>query len=425
MAPGSPADEAEPQTAPWPWRPLAPRPEVAPTPGLYVHVPFCSAICPYCDFAVVRERPGESERFVEAVLAEAASWPIAPEAPPFDTVYFGGGTPSALGFEQLERLVVGLGRRLPIAPGGEWSLEANPEDVRGSETLAAWRDLGFAVLSLGVQSLDDATLRDLGRRHDRVAALAAARLAAATGFDRVSADLIYATGGRPLDSWREELREAAALGLDHLSCYELTYHRGTAFERERRLGRRRMLDEDARAEWFEATHETLASQGFEAYEVSNFATAPRHQARHNSKYWSHQPYLGLGPSAHSFDGAVRWSNVRSPRRWLERLQSRSVTGGRAAGGEDLPPAVAELERLDLEQLLLEAVSLGLRTRAGLDLVSLRERFAVDLLAASGETVRRHREAGLLELVGEPGRPWLRASLRGWLVSESLTLDLVP
>ncbi|HVS15778.1 MAG TPA: radical SAM family heme chaperone HemW [Thermoanaerobaculia bacterium] len=371
--------------------------------GLYVHVPFCSAICPYCDFAVSRARSDDVERFVEALLREVGSW-RAPGVT-FDTLYLGGGTPSLLAPEALERLLMSLGRRFELAPDALLVLEANPEDVAPAAA-AAWRALGVRTLSLGVQSFDDADLRMLGRRHRRAQALRAVETAVAAGFDVVSVDLIYALPDRSLAAWRRTLEMVVSLGVRHLSCYELTVHQGTPYWRWQQRGGLRLPGEPERAEWFLATHRALAELGWEGYEVSNFAAGPRHRSRHNQKYWRHAPYLGLGPSAHSFDGARRWWNRRGFADWA----------GALASGE---PAVAGEEHLDRGALALEMLLLGLRTSDGVDLERYRSVAGEDLLLARGDEVERLADAGLIGV----GHGWLRPTLEGMAVAESLALRL--
>jgi putative oxygen-independent coproporphyrinogen III oxidase len=360
-------------------------------PGLYLHVPFCSAVCPYCDFAVRTGGRERRARFVARLLAEIELWAGAP--PPlsaFDTVYFGGGTPSCLLPEELARILDAARARLGVVPGARVFLEANPEDVT-PESLAAWRALGVATLSLGVQSFAAEDLAFLGRRHDAGEARRSVELALAAGFETVSIDLIYGLpDGLPAGSpagWRRTLDAAVRLAPQHLSCYQLTVHDGTPFGARRDRGALRELPGEAQAGLFVLTHAFLADAGYPAYEVSNFARAHEHRSRHNRKYWEHAPYLGLGPSAHSFDGRRRWWNERT----LDAWERRVAAGERPeAGGETL----------EREELALEALLLGLRRAEGVDLAALRERYAVDLLAANAGLLERLAADGLLARRGE-------------------------
>ena len=370
------------------------------SPGLYVHVPFCSAICPYCDFAVLPGNSARAKRYAARLLEELAG--ISDDFGAFDTLYFGGGTPSFLLPELLGRLVEELGKKDRLTPDCRIYLEANPEDV-DAHSVAAWRDMGVHTLSLGVQALDDDSLSWLGRRHTADEARRAVELARDVGFDCLSFDLIYGFEAQSLADWRETLLRAVALEPDHLSCYELTVHEGTLFGRRRREGHLREVSSDTQGDLFRLTHRLLADEGLEGYEVSNFARSTQYQSRQNEKYWSHAPYLGLGPSAHSFAGNRRWWNVRTFFAWEKRLQ----------GGES---PVADRESLDSEAMLLESLMLRFRTRRGLDLIETRACYGVNLEKNNSELVDQLVADGLVTF--EP--PWLRPTLDGLAVADSLS-----
>ncbi len=377
--------------------------------GLYVHIPFCSAICPYCDFAVARGGGAGRERFVEALDGEiegrgsradedgSSAGGQVFEAAGFDTVYLGGGTPSALSVEQLGAIRRRLVGTFAIDPGAEWTIEVNPEDA-SAEALAGWRELGFDRISLGLQALDDRALRFLGRRHDAAASRASVERARAAGFRSVSVDLIYSLPGFDGGWWIETLEEAAALGPDHVSCYELTIHDGTPFGRRRDAGRLLEAGEDERAANFVATHRRLAEFGYEGYEVSNFARREADRSRHNRKYWRHQPYLGLGPSSHSFAGRRRWWNVAPWKDW-----SAAVARGDST--------LAGREELTDDQLLLEAVMMGLRQRSGIDCAALERRFGIDPAAGNGRQIEAWEKAGWLRVRGRRLEPTLEGMAR--------------
>ena len=301
-------------------------------PGLYLHVPFCSAICPYCDFSVLKAGVPARKRFVEHLVAEvplaAREWV---EARPFDTVYFGGGTPSQLPPEDLARVLAACRAHLSIAPDAWVFLEVNPEDVT-PDACAAWRGLGVRTLSLGVQAFSDDALRFLGRRHSAEQARAAVETAQAAGFDTVSVDLIFGLPGQSPEAWRRELATAAALEPGHVSCYQLTIHARTRFGVAAKRGQLSEMPEGEQAALFEITHRVLADAGYSAYEVSNFARGRDHESRHNRKYWDHTPYLGLGPSAHSFAASDAGAPAGPP--LVERAAHPALGeprgGGRAA-----------------------------------------------------------------------------------------------
>lgn len=383
-------------------------------PGLYLHIPFCSRICPYCDFSVLTGGPEARERFVGRLIEEIRLWGEDEQAlAPFagiDTVYFGGGTPSALAPEQLERILAAAREHLAVRPGAAVSFEANPEDVT-PEAARAWRGLGVRFLSLGVQSLDAEALRFLGRRHSPEEARRAMEIARAAGFETVSIDLIYGLPGQALEGWRRVLEQAVALQPDHLSCYQLTIHEGTPFGFRLERGKLEELPEERQADLFLFTHRSLADAGLPGYEVSNFACSPEHRSRHNRKYWHHVPYLGLGPSAHSFSGAARWWNERKVKPWEARVEA----GERPIAGR---------EELSREDLAVETLLLGLRTREGVDLELFEQRFGVDLLAENAGLVERLEGEGLLRVAsgGLAGGAALVPTLEGWAVADSLARD---
>lgn len=378
-----------------------PTPEPA---GVYVHVPFCSAICPYCDFAVTVGDAAARRRLVEAVSTEAAAAGPA-FGRPVDTVYFGGGTPSLLESDELERILAALGAHLELEPRRRIFLEANPEDVdRGR--LEAWRRLGVTTLSLGVQALDEAALSFLGRRHSVGEALQAIESARAAGLATVSIDLIYARPSQTVDAWRAELDRAVASGVDHLSCYQLTLEPGTPFGRRAARGELAPPPPDVEADLLLATHEHLAALGFDGYEVSNFASAAEHRSRHNQKYWRRTPYLGLGPSAHSFAGERRWWNVRDSRCYVARVEA----------GES--PVEAE-EALTPAQQALESLLLGLRCREGVDLGELAQRTGIEVRRLNDRRLASWEESGWVELAADRLLP----TTAGMALAERLAVEL--
>lgn len=370
--------------------------------GVYVHVPFCSAVCPYCDFAVVRRRGHDPAAFVARLEREIrqlrSGWSV-------DTVYFGGGTPSALAPGQLAQVLATLWQMVDVAGGVRIHLEANPEDIEIG-ALQAWREMGVAFLSLGIQSFDDRRLKLLGRRHRREQAERAVNLALEAEFDTVSVDVIYALPGDGPEGGLADFERAAALGAHHISGYELNVKEGTPFARWRDRGGLVELDDEAQAHLLVATHERLAELGFEGYEVSNFARGRRHRSAHNQKYWRHQPYLGIGPSAHSFDGRERWWNHRSLADW-----------GAAIDRDESP--VADRETIGPHERLLEALMLGLRTRDGLDLGKLGQQVGRSLEESMASAVERLRLAEHVTVT--KGR--LQPTLSGMALADRLAVEL--
>lgn len=367
--------------------------------GLYIHVPFCTSVCPYCDFAVTLAGEERRRAWVDGVVREAEMYSDVGLS--FDTVYLGGGTPSSLDPEHLDEIVGGLRRYLEVNVQALLFLEANPEDV-SRQSVSAWRDLGVHFVSLGVQSFDDEDLDFLGRRHSADEAHRAAEILCGSGFSTVSVDLIYGLEGRSENHWRRQLESALDLGVDHLSCYQLTVHNETVLGRRVADGAVKELGGEGLSNLFFVTHELLGDAGFEGYEVSNFSSAPEHRSAHNQKYWDHTPYLGLGPSAHSFAGGRRWWNRRKLRLWQTAVSEGTMP-------------VEEEERPSKEQLALEAVMLGFRTAAGVDLERVRDRLGVDLIADNRDTVDQLCESGHIEVDGS----WLRPTLAGLAIADTL------
>jgi len=375
--------------------------------GVYVHLPFCSAICPYCDFAVTVGGRDRQIALVEALLLEIERQGQTLRTV-VDTVYFGGGTPSLMESEDLERILVACRRELALE-GERIYLEANPEDVTPAR-LREWLELGVGTLSLGVQALDDQDLAFLGRRHSASEARRAVEEARSAGVGTISVDLIYARPGQTVSSWESELEAVAALEPDHLSCYELTVNRGTPFGRLKESGRLAEMPESGQAELFEATHRKLEALGFEAYEVSNFARGTEHRSRHNLKYWTGASYLGVGPSAHSFDGDRRWWNVAGTRDYIDRIR----VGGSATDGS---------ESLSAGQRLLEELMMGLRMPRGVELAAIEIRYGVDLLDANRSRLKRWQSEGVVRLADG----FLVPTLSGLLLADRLAaeIDLGP
>lgn len=391
--------------------PTPPSRAPSPAPGLYVHVPFCARICPYCDFAVTalgRSGPSRLERYRRALLRE-----IELRAAPLaaDTVYFGGGTPSLAPpgfFREVVETAVTQGLAIPEP---SVFVEANPEDLAQDPGLAArWKAEGVHGVSLGAQALDDARLRFLGRAHTaRDVRLAASRLAEA-GLAWISLDLIYGTAGQAAHSLRAEIGAAAELpGVNHLSAYELTVEPDTPFGRRAASGERLTTEPDG---LFRVVHETLAERGFPAYEASNFAKAPALRSRHNRKYWSGVRYLGIGPSAHSFDPdrAERSWNDREFGDWEAAVLRH---GAPTAGREQLSPA----------QRALEELLLRLRTTDGLDLGAFASRYGEGVVRANGARFQNWETLGLVRLGGGTADGRIEPTLDGLAVADALAREV--
>lgn len=378
---------------------LAPAREV----GLYVHFPFCSVHCPYCDFAVDARADIPHERYADDVIAEIAArapWfrRAGDGSPRLVSIYFGGGTPGLWNVDALSR-VIDAGRAafaVDAAASLEITVEANPGEVDEARA-AAWRRAGVNRLSLGLQSLDDRALVALGRNHDAAAGPAAVRAARAQGIDNLSVDLMFGLPGQTQDDWQRSLEGALGLGPDHVSAYALTIERGTIFGARARKGELTVPDAEPVALMQQTAQARLAEAGLSQYEVSSYAR-PGRRAVHNSLYWSGAPYLGVGASAASFrplaDGSGwRFSNPRATDTYLRAVE--------AGGGN---PAPAQFERREPADLENEAVWLALRTADGLDRAEHTARFGADPLVGREDAIDRCVAAGWLEVTARALHP---------------------
>jgi oxygen-independent coproporphyrinogen-3 oxidase len=317
--------------------------------GLYLHIPFCRSRCSYCDFYfVVDTKSGTRERFVAALRREILT--ARRESPlPADTVYLGGGTPSLLEPEETEKLLGACREAFALERNAEITLEANPEDLSPARA-QGFREAGVTRLSLGAQSFREDALRLMMRPHDAGQIEESFRAARRAGFESINIDLICGLPGETAPSWRRELRQALSLKPDHFSLYVLELHERTYLARQVACGAVLPSEDEATAGMFEAAVAALEAENFEHYEISNFAL-PGHASRHNLKYWSDGPYLGFGPSAHSYAEGKRWANAAHLRKYLD-----AVEHGRSPA---LPP-----EPMSRERLAAERVILGMRKRSG-------------------------------------------------------------
>ena len=368
--------------------------------GLYVHIPFCLRRCPYCAFAVLTGREKFYQRYVDAACKEIEKNGHLADRGPLKTVFFGGGTPSILEPEQLQRILDTAARVLGLAATAEVTIEANP-CTADCARFRGFRQIGFNRLSLGAQSFVDENLERLGRGHGAAEAERAYRVAREAGFDNVSLDLIFSIPGASLRQWRHSLDKAVELSPEHISTYALAIEPDTPFAERRRRGRLQVVDEEEDARAYEWTIDRLTASGYEHYEVSNFAR-PGRRSRHNWGYWTGAEYLGVGMSAHSFVGARRSWNKRDLAGYLEAVEAGSSP---RQGEEEIDAATAARER----------IWMGLRTDAGIPLQA-GEKSALQ----SRSRFRDLQEAGYLEM----GAGGLRLTRRGFPLADALGLELV-
>lgn len=323
--------------------------------GVYVHWPYCARICPYCDFNVYKNRAVDIDAWIGAVRRDLEYWAARAPNRKLTSLYFGGGTPSLAPIKVISDVANTCDRLWGFEPDAEITLEANPTNAEQSR-FESFSAAGVNRLSLGVQSLRDDALNFLGRDHDAAQARRAIE-AAQQSFDHISFDLIYARPGQSLEDWREELSDALAFGVSHLSLYQLTIEPGTAFEKQTRAGRWATASDDLCADQFDLAQEMTAAAGLPAYEISNHA-APGAQSRHNLIYWRYQDYIGVGPGAH---GRLTIDDKRIATEAPKRPEA--YLAGREAGSET---GFIE-ETLDDEAQLVERLTMGLRLHEGITL----------------------------------------------------------
>lgn len=317
---------------------------------LYLHIPFCHRVCPYCSF--YKHTPGGTPigAFVDAVALEAKSRIASSETKP-RTIYLGGGTPSMLSPGHLTRLFTALHEQLDFPSLDEVTMEANPATFDIAKA-RLFRELGVTRISLGIQSFTPHVLETLGREHSVAQASDAVGLLREAGIPSVNIDLMFSIPGQSRDDWEATLRHAISLEPDHISAYNLTYEEDTAFFESLRRGEMRE-DEDHDADYFHLADDLLTAAGFDHYETSNYAK-PGHHSSHNHGYWRGEEYIGLGPSAVSTLGNTRWKNIPDTAGYVSRVQS-------------MGNAIIESESLDEEAIRLERIALGLRTKEGISL----------------------------------------------------------
>ncbi|HTA54623.1 MAG TPA: radical SAM family heme chaperone HemW [Candidatus Acidoferrales bacterium] len=347
--------------------------------GVYVHLPFCPYLCPYCDFAKWPLRASAARNYLEALYAEIESEPPTPA----QTIYLGGGTPNAYDRRALTDLLACLNQRFPGAH--EVSIEINPELVREGD-LDAYREAGVTRLSIGVQSFEPSEIRVLGRKHTVEQIGAVVTQARAARIESISLDLMFAVPGQTPASWRRTLQAAIALGVDHCSAYGLTIEEGTPFTAWRAREPAAFFDDAREAELYEIAIETLGGAGYEQYEISNFAR-PGHRCAHNLNYWANGEYLGLGVGAASYRDGVRSLHTRSLEAYVAAARARKA----------IP---SEAERLEGRRRVGEAVMLALRTAQGVGVSEFKERYGIDVLEDYAPVVTRFARTGLLECVGD-------------------------
>lgn len=348
--------------------------------ALYIHIPFCETKCPYCDFNTYASIEPLMSGYVAALIREITLWGDLLEHPAVRTVFFGGGTPSYLPSEDIFQIMQAANRSFEIDDDAEVTLESNPGDFTKAK-LSAYLESGINRLSIGVQSFDDPLLELLGRRHSAQDAVDAYRMAQDAGFDNISIDLMYGLPKQTLQGWESTLEKALELRPPHISMYCLTLEEGTPLEAWVRLGKMPDPDPDLAADMYEAAQDAMREAGYRHYEISNWALDGL-ESRHNLIYWRYQPYLGVGPGAHSYLGDIRFANLKQPREYISRLTTDEdgKSSLRVDANNDLKttinnvPVVDTTEHIDRRLAMAETLMMGLRLDEGISIPDFRARF---------------------------------------------------
>ena len=347
--------------------------------GLYIHIPFCKQRCNYCAF-YSSTLYNMREEYVAALTKELLLRKDYAHGKAIETIYFGGGTPSTLGIEQLQRICSTIYSAYPVANSPEVTIECNPDDLT-PEFLEALRPLPFNRISMGVQSFNDAQLRRLGRRHTAEGARTAVGNARKAGYTNISIDLMFALPGSTPQQWQEDLNRAIALRPQHLSAYNLMYEEGTPLYRALCNGNITELSEEENLEQFRMLIESMKKAGYRHYEISNFAL-PGYESRHNSSYWNDTPYIGCGAAAHSYNGTEREWNIADIKEYIKGIES----GNRKF----------EIEHLSEEERYNDTILTRLRTAEGLPLEWMRDKFSEKLNSYMLRTIEKEIALGNLQ-----------------------------
>lgn len=376
--------------------------------AVYLHIPFCAKKCPYCDFnSHVTSDRSLVQRYLEALDAEMRLASQQPEVKgrAISTIFFGGGTPSLLSGQELNRLLDTCREFLPVEPQAEITCEANPGTVT-LEKLKALRQGGFNRLSFGAQSFQSNVLDRLGRIHSAPDTVRSVRSAREAGFENVSLDLIFSVPGQSLQDWQSDLQQAVDLEPDHLSTYSLTIEPGTEFGELYRKGQFKPLDEETDAAMYETALDFLPEAGYNQYEISNFAH-PGRQCRHNLIYWHNEEWLGLGAGAHQHLNGIRRWNVKSPAKYVELMETRGL-------------ATEDWEQVAIPVQMGETMMVGLRLLRGVSTDAFRDRFGVNLEETFQQPIRKLTQLGLLHVTEDQ----IALTRKGILFANQACLEFV-
>jgi oxygen-independent coproporphyrinogen-3 oxidase len=365
--------------------------------GLYIHIPYCRQACHYCDFHFstnLKTKPNLIEAIKEEIKVKSDQQKLS-------TIYFGGGTPSLLSVEELAEIFNEINKSFAYNKDIEITLEANPEDL-SSENLGGWRNLGVNRLSIGIQSFDDQLLRGLNRVHSSKQAITGIQQSMETGITNLSVDLMYGIPGSNKETWSNDLQILKSMEVPHVSIYGLTIEEKTVFGNWHKRGKIAVMTDDDQAKIYEQTHSFLAAQGFEHYEVSNYAK-PGFRSKHNTSYWQQKAYIGIGPGAHSYTGKTRTYNVRNNSRYIQKE-------GNATDFKESVDRITEIN---------EYIMTRTRTDMGLDMDYMMDALEIDLLKDRTSIINELIKSDYLVRNGRH----LITTWKGFLLADEIALKL--
>ena len=371
--------------------------------GIYIHIPFCKRRCIYCDFFSTTQSEKKAD-YVHALVRELEVRKDYLDNEEIETIYLGGGTPSQLSQEELEKIFAHIYKVYKVIPDAEITLEANPDDLT-PEYVSMLRTLPFNRISMGIQTFQEETLKLLHRRHTAQQAIEAFRRCREAGFQNISIDLMYGLPGETLETWEQDLQQAIALHPEHISAYHLIYEEGTTLWNLREQNKVEEAEEELSLTLFKTLIERLTKAGYQHYEISNFCLPGLH-SRHNSSYWTGKKYLGCGPSAHSFDGTSRQWNVSSLEQYLKGIHTDQLD--------------FEIEDLDLYTRYNDFVITSIRTCWGMPLAQLRTTYGETLYNYCLRMAKPHIRQGVLEIKEDT----LKLTSEGIFISDGIMSDLL-
>ena len=371
--------------------------------GIYIHIPFCRKRCHYCDFFKSTDL-SQKARLLAGLKKELECRASELVSEEINTIYLGGGTPSVLLIEELEDLLETVRLNFEVSPEAEITMEANPDDL-SEVMLSELRQIGFNRLSIGIQSFSDSDLKRMNRRHDSLQAVQSVKLAKKAGFSNISIDLIYGLPNQNMDDWERNIRQAIELDVPHISAYNLTYHQGTVFYDQLKKGILKELPDELSLQQFQLLIRLLKDAGFEHYEISNFCK-PGLYSKHNSSYWKSKKYLGIGPSAHSFDLNSRRWNVSSISEYLSGIENNEP--------------YSEFEILNEQDRYNDYIITGLRTSWGISAELIKTEFSASYFDHFQKSKEKYLQSGHLVCTPES----VTLSPDGLFISDKIMEDFM-